>query len=239
MISPFPELNPIASQGQPASDIVSITSALLPSLIDQARFKPSEIILAADPKHGSRYLIGPSRVTSDGKEQRYGIASGLLGGFGGFVARAFRDHDYQLGRRNCQRFLQTAFALPADNGLIKSWHTNVDKTQFKAIRTEDEKKRNDPETYCIIPLCRYRRSGSRPASMAANFTGPFRRIANAHCRAVRRRGAKIAGAKRERAFYIFCFRSPCGQFPGGIGLIRDKVLNYVQAFIKRISSGAT
>jgi hypothetical protein len=93
----FPELNPIAPEGQPASDIVSIFSALLPALIDQARFKPSEIILAANPKHGSRYLIGPSRVTSDGKEQRYGIASGLLGGFGGFVARSFRDHDFQLG----------------------------------------------------------------------------------------------------------------------------------------------
>jgi hypothetical protein len=97
MISPFPELNPIAPEGQPASDIVSIFSALLLALIDQARFKPGEIILAANPKHGSRYLIGPSRVTSDGKEQRYGIASGLLGGFGGFVARSFLDHDFQLG----------------------------------------------------------------------------------------------------------------------------------------------
>jgi hypothetical protein len=111
MISPFPELNPIAPEGQPVSDIVSIFSALLPALIDQARFKPSEIILAANPKHGSRYLIEPSRVTSDGKEQRYGIASGLLGGF---VARSFRDHDFQLGRRNCNVFLQTTFALPAD-----------------------------------------------------------------------------------------------------------------------------
>jgi hypothetical protein len=83
MISPFPELKPIAPQGRPAVDIVSIVSALLPCLIDQARFKPSEIILAADKGHGSRYLIGPSRATSDGKEQRYGIASGLLGGFGG------------------------------------------------------------------------------------------------------------------------------------------------------------
>ncbi len=121
MISPFAELNPIALEGQPASDIVSIFSALLPALIDQARFKPSEIILAANPKHGSRYLIGPSRVTTDSKEQRYGIASGLLGGFGGFVARSFRDHDFQLGRRNGQLFLQTTFALPADNKIIRSW----------------------------------------------------------------------------------------------------------------------
>jgi hypothetical protein len=109
MVSPFPEQTPIAPEGRPASDLVSSFSALLPALITQARFKPSEIVLAADSRHGSRYLIGPSRViddgTADGKEQRYGIASGLLGGFGGFVARSFRDHDFQLGRRNCQRFL--------------------------------------------------------------------------------------------------------------------------------------
>src|SRR5262249_15041750 len=116
------------------------------------RFKPDEIVLAADEKHGSRYLIGPSRVTPDGKEQRYGIASGLLGGFGGFVARSFRDHDFQLGRRNCQRFLQTELALPADNGIIKSWPASVNKSNFKAIQTEDDKKRNAPDTYCVIPL---------------------------------------------------------------------------------------
>src|SRR5205807_8431354 len=78
---------------------MSSFSALMPASIAQARFKPSEIVRAADSTYGSRYLIGPSRVTPDGKEQRYGIASGLLGGFGGFVARSFRDHDFQLGHR--------------------------------------------------------------------------------------------------------------------------------------------
>jgi hypothetical protein len=128
MVSPFPELKPIKPEGRPGSDVVSIFSALLPALIDQARFKPSEIILAADPRQGGRYLIGPSRATTvkeetrDGsgevvtpkveKEEPYGIASGLFGGFGGFVARSFRDHDFQLGRRNCQRFLKTPSRCP-------------------------------------------------------------------------------------------------------------------------------
>jgi hypothetical protein len=121
MISPFPEAKPIRQEGQPAPDVMSVYSALMPSLIDQARFKPSELVRAADPNYGSRYLIGPSRVTPDGKEQVYAIASGLLGGFGGFVARSFRDHDFQLGRRNCQRFLQEAFALPSVNAIVKNW----------------------------------------------------------------------------------------------------------------------
>ncbi|MGH6852374.1 MAG: hypothetical protein ACREDJ_04075, partial [Methylocella sp.] len=64
MVSPFPELKPIKPEGRPASDIVSIFSALLPALIGQARFKPGEIALAADTKRGGRYLIGPSRVVT-------------------------------------------------------------------------------------------------------------------------------------------------------------------------------
>ena len=133
MMSPFPEEKPILSQGKPGMDLVSLFTSLMPALIDQARFKPSELALAVDPKHASRYLIGPRRVI-DGKLQRYGIASGLLGGFGGFVARVFRDHDYQLGRRNCQKFLSETFALPAENEIIGLWPATVDKTQFEAER---------------------------------------------------------------------------------------------------------
>jgi len=152
MVSPFPELKPIAPEGQPAPDLVSSFSKLMPALIDQARFKPSEIVRAADSTYGSRYLIGPSRVTPDGKEQRYGIASGLLGGFGGFVARSFRDHDFQLGRRNCQRFLQETFALPPDNKIIESWPADVDKGKFTAIQTVAGKNRHEPKSFHIIPL---------------------------------------------------------------------------------------
>lgn len=150
MISPFPEEKPILGEGEPAMDIVSLFSSLMPALIDQARFKPSELALAADPTHGSRYLIGPRRVR-DGKPQRYGIASGLLGGFGGFVARAFRDHDYQLGRQNCQAFLSTSFALPADNDIIKSWPVSVDRAQFQALR-DPNAEADEPSAYRLIPL---------------------------------------------------------------------------------------
>jgi hypothetical protein len=201
-VSPFPELKPIAPEGRPVPDLVSSFSALMPSLIAQARFKPSEIILAARSTHGSRYLIGPSRVTPDRKEQRYGIASGLLGGFGGFVARSFRDHDFQLGRRNCQRFLRETFALPPENKIIESWPADVDKS--------DE----EPRTYyCILlhhPAGWHRQGGSSSPRMAAHFADSFRRIADAHRGAFRRRGAKIAGAERGRAFVLFAFARRAG-----------------------------
>ena len=149
MISPFPEPKPIRNEGEPAIDIVSLFSSLMPSLIDQARFKPSELALAVDPDHGSRYLIGPRRVIGD-KLQRYGIASGLLGGFGGFVARVFRDHDYQLGRRNCQKFLMTSFAVPATHPIVTSWPPQVDRKLFEAMTEATDAP--GAVSYGLVPL---------------------------------------------------------------------------------------
>ncbi len=152
MVSPFPEAKPIRPAGKPAADILSIVSALLPSLIDQARFKPSELVLAADPDYASRYLIGPRRAGADGKLALYPIASGLLGGFGGFVSRKFRDHDFQLGRRNCQRFLQSVLTLPATNPLIRSWPDALPKEKFKGGQPQATAGAAAPDVYCIIPL---------------------------------------------------------------------------------------
>jgi hypothetical protein len=140
----------------------------MPSLIDQARFKPSELALAVDRDHGSRYLIGPRREIA-GKRQRFGIASGLLGGFGGFVARVFRDHDYQLGRQNCQDFLLREFAVPDNHPIVQNWPVAVDKSKFVAMpdRIDEAKKataeaaaadgnetqKKAPSTYyCLVPL---------------------------------------------------------------------------------------
>ncbi len=234
MVSPFPELKPIAPEGQPTTDLMSSFSALLPALIDQARFKPSEIVLAADPKHGSRYLIGPSRViddgTPDGKEQRYGIASSLLGGFGGFVARSFRDHDFQLGRRNCQRFLQETFALPPENKIIESWPADVDKSKFTAIQTEAEKKRNEPETYCIIPLF-----GTAKAEVVLPA---WPRISQVRFEILQTRIAERFDAVAPRLLaqnvtgpLSFLLGLAVRPFPRGIGLIRDKALNFVRPFM--------
>ncbi|MGA8170858.1 MAG: hypothetical protein WB816_08515 [Methylocystis sp.] len=151
MITPFPEEKPILPEGQPGMDIVSLFSALMPSLIDQARFKPDELALAANKEHASRYLIGPSRDVNN-VPQRYGIASGLLGGFGGFIHRDFRDHDYQLGRRNCQQFLRTSFAVPEGHDIVASWPATVKLAEHQVPRTADDDAQHRPNYYRLIPL---------------------------------------------------------------------------------------
>jgi hypothetical protein len=118
MIAPFPQPPDYLADGEPALDLVSVLAKLFPALKNQARFKLSALILAGDETVASRYMISPHRVPPgqpQPPEEEFAIASGLLGGFGGFASRKFRDHDYQLGRRNCQLFLRTSLRLPAVN----------------------------------------------------------------------------------------------------------------------------
>ena len=128
MIAPFPEPPAFLPEGAPSPSIIAILRALFPSLINQARFRASEMAPAMSDRDFSRFLIAPLRriprigeargPAEDVPLERFAIACGLLGGFGGFLHEQFRAHDFQLGRRNCQQFLRTAFLVPADNVIV-------------------------------------------------------------------------------------------------------------------------
>jgi hypothetical protein len=94
-----------------SDELASVIPRLLSAVLTQARFKPEELALALDKDVYSRFLIAPSPR----------IASGSLGGFGGFLSRRFREHDFMLGRRNCQKFLKTQLVLRANNPLFDDW----------------------------------------------------------------------------------------------------------------------
>jgi Patatin-like phospholipase len=118
MISPFPNLQKTTHEGR-GERIIDIAPRLLSTLIDQARFKPDELILAEDERVYSRYMIAPEREGNNNPESKlYPIACGVLGGFGGFLHESFRHHDYLLGRRNAQAFLRANFSLPVVNPLF-------------------------------------------------------------------------------------------------------------------------
>ena len=67
------------------------------------------------------------------------------------MSRSFRDFDYQLGRRNCQRFLQTSFAVPAENPIVANWAPSVNRDKLRALSTDPNDLR-EPPTYVLIPL---------------------------------------------------------------------------------------
>ncbi|WP_363349714.1 patatin [Methylocystis echinoides] len=118
MISPFPNLQKTTYEGR-GERIVDIAPRLFSTLIDQARFKPDELMLAENERVYSRYMIAPERPRNRNPESKlYPIACGVLGGFGGFLHRSFRHHDYLLGRRNAQAFFRANFSLPVTNPLF-------------------------------------------------------------------------------------------------------------------------
>jgi hypothetical protein len=91
MIDPFPQPPKFAGDGKPAADVVSAVAALLPALINQARFKPSELAEAASPNVYSRFLIAPHRhLPGKAKEELYALACGLLGGGARLGAKSLR-----------------------------------------------------------------------------------------------------------------------------------------------------
>ena len=92
----------------------------------------------------SCFVIAPSRHSrrKDGSFVKHNgsraIASGTLGGFGGFVAKEFREHDFYLGRLNCKSFLQKHFRIPAEtkNPIFKDAFSDKAKEIF--IITDEE-----------------------------------------------------------------------------------------------------
>ena len=118
LIAPFPSL---VQTPPPNNDLslLKVMASLSSSLIQQARFKPDELHKAADDKVFSRFMIAPKRNGNHSEAaEKYPIACGVMGGFGGFLHESFRRHDYLLGRRNAQAFLRWTFALPKDNPLF-------------------------------------------------------------------------------------------------------------------------
>lgn len=123
MVDPFP-CPPVFTEDYRVPEGLRLLPAvkhLLSASIQQMRFKLPELMLADHPDVYSRFLITPVRYGADGRRVQLPgtpIACGTLGGFGGFLNRAFRAHDYLLGRLNCQQFLRRHFVLAGDNPLF-------------------------------------------------------------------------------------------------------------------------
>jgi hypothetical protein len=102
-------------------DVFSIAAALLGTWKDQARYDTRDIMLAADDTVFSRFMITPVRKDKNGATITGGkaIASAALQAFSGFLFKDYRDHDYLLGRANCQSFLQNSFVLASNNPVMQ------------------------------------------------------------------------------------------------------------------------
>ncbi len=148
LIDPFPGDVTFDAEYKPPSDILKLVLGLFGALKNQARFKAEELVLAAHPQVYSRFMIAPSRGG-----QKFPIACGALGGFGGFLKRDFRKHDYFLGRRNAQKFFMDHFVLLENNSLFSGW-SDVMKEMYcvRDPATDAPVRRDNQRLLPIIPL---------------------------------------------------------------------------------------
>jgi hypothetical protein len=113
MVDPFPD-----AVGQGPEDAATPLQGLALALVEawkmQCRFGVVDVALAGAEDVYSRMMIVPKRGSGD-EASGAPLAAGGLGAFLGFFHEAFRRHDFELGRRNCQRFLRLHFALPVTN----------------------------------------------------------------------------------------------------------------------------
>lgn len=131
MIDPFPSERGIFKGTTALSSVVGNTLA---AMIDQARIKPATLINTMDSNNAGQFLVSPVRYANNKSiEGPLAIACGSLDGFGGFISKEFRVHDYFLGRANCEKFLRDHFTIPAatTNPVFTNGYVSVaDRTQF-------------------------------------------------------------------------------------------------------------
>ena len=83
-------------------NVFHVVYSLFKAVRNHSMFKQEDLLDGLNMKK-NKYLIYPS------KRGRHFLACGFLGGFSGFFKKEFREHDYQLGRKNTQTFLRYYF----------------------------------------------------------------------------------------------------------------------------------
>jgi predicted acylesterase/phospholipase RssA len=139
MIDPFPsEDTPASTVFVPQQAWKNVVPSVLSAMLGQLRLKDEQVKRAYLDDDYTRFLIMPVRSVN-GENQPYTIACGSLGGFGGFFSKAFRKHDFYLGRRNCQRFLQAYFTVPeeAKNPILEYGYEGI--TDFRYVVNKPDK----------------------------------------------------------------------------------------------------
>jgi hypothetical protein len=140
LIDPFPsELEKFNADDH----LFKVVGSTFSAMLSQLRIKPKDLIDAMSTECAGQYLIAPTRCikNAEGEDVRTegskAIAGGSFGGFGGFIDKEFRIHDYLLGRANCEKFLLDYFTVPADtnNPIFIKGYLNADRSKFTSLKT--------------------------------------------------------------------------------------------------------
>jgi hypothetical protein len=112
--------------GQPGTieasgrSLVRVAGSVVGMFVNGARYLTADLDLFRDEDVFSRFQLVPTRP-EPGRVGEAALSGSLLGALAGWGARAFRVHDYMLGRANMQSYLKSELILSADNQLFAGW----------------------------------------------------------------------------------------------------------------------
>ncbi len=149
-VAPFPAMNLFDPKYDfdKSSSVFGMLPNLFTALVGQSRFLGESLTAVLGGVSFSRFVLAPSDTDNPNDNA---LQCGTLGAFGGFCERGFRAHDYQLGRRNCQKFLRDHFRLSTDNPIIQAGLRGFDAATRDAVTSTFDPGKSG--FIPIIPLC--------------------------------------------------------------------------------------
>lgn len=116
-------IDPLADEPKPigkvGKSLYSVVQNILGTVVGEARYLTADMELFASDTVFSRFQLVPFR--SEGKVGEAALAGTSLYAAAGWCCRAFRVHDYLLGRKNMQDYLRRDLVLAGDNPLFDGW----------------------------------------------------------------------------------------------------------------------
>ena len=135
LIDPFPNFEDEKGAEAPnyeKTSIMDIVGSLVPTILNQARNKQSDT-------YGTglfKLMAFPRKLKPGAREEmdHPPLATGGIGGFGGFIDIEFRKHDFFLGRDNARNFLRGVLFMEYDKDNPKNLFSGMNKEAVKAFR---------------------------------------------------------------------------------------------------------
>ena len=166
-------IDPLADKPLPIGNVgkslYSVVKNIVPTFIAESRYQTADMELFADDDVYSRYQLVPFRPPSADGPAKVGepaLAGTSLFAAAGWCCRAFRAHDFLLGRHNMQAYLQREFMLLADNPLFDGWTLDQRKDFARGENFEriDVEAGTPPKSYYLPILPDRTLRGPLPAA---------------------------------------------------------------------------
>jgi Patatin-like phospholipase len=151
-------VDPLADKPLPIGNVgkslFSVVKNIVPTFIAESRYRTADMELFANDDVYSRYQLVPFRPQSTDGPAKVGepaLAGTSLFAAAGWCCRAFRAHDFLLGRHNMQAYLQRELMLKADNPLFDGWTLDQRKDWARGGNFEriDVEAATPPKSYYL------------------------------------------------------------------------------------------